>query len=59
MINCKFMLKYFIFYLKFLLTKHYKKLEDNEDAIMNFVSYFIKTLRKEFEKGENNNAKSM
>lgn len=47
------------FYLKFLLTKHYKKLEDNEDAIMNFVSYFIKTLRKEFEKGENNNAKSM
>ena len=41
------------FYLKKYITI------DNEDKITDFISYFIKILRKEFEKGENNNAKSM
>ena len=46
------------FLLKFLQTQKYITI-DNEDKITDFISYFIKILRKEFEKGENNNAKSM
>lgn len=47
------------FLLKFLLTKHYKILEDNEESIKDFISYFIKCLQNELKKGDKNNAKGM
>lgn len=37
------------FLLKFLQTKHYVVLQDNEESLKRFVSYFIKTLRQYFE----------
>lgn len=46
------------FLLKFLQTQKYITI-DNEDKLTDFISYFIKILREDFEKGENNNAKSM
>lgn len=46
------------FLLKFLQTQKYITI-DNEDKLTDFISYFIKTLREDFEKGENSNAKSM
>jgi len=46
------------FLLKFLQTQKYITI-DNEDKLTDFISYFIKILREDFEKGENNNAKNM
>lgn len=46
------------FLLKFLQTQKYINL-DSEEKLTDFISYFIKILREDFEKGENNNAKGM
>lgn len=47
------------FLLKYLQTKKYI-LIDNEDKLTDFINYFIKILRKDFEKEENiTNGKSM
>ncbi len=43
------------FLLKFLQTQKYIKI-DSESKLTDFVSYFIKSLREEFENGGNKNA---
>lgn len=46
------------FLLKFLQTQKYIDL-DSEDKLTDFISYFIKILREDFEKGEIKNGKGM
>ena len=46
------------FLLKYLQTEKYIKV-DSESKITDFINYFIKILRDDFEKGESNNAESM
>jgi len=43
------------FLLKFLQTQKYIKI-DSENKLTDFISYFIKSLREEFENGGNKNA---